>query len=696
MLEYDGALSAPGNATYGQGSGNYSWDSVDCVGTEDHLLDCPKVMGAKGCTQAENAGAICYSEAPFRVRLVGGTSVTEGRVEVMYDGSWGTICDDAWGLKDATVVCRMLGFEGALAAPGNASFGRGSGNVLLDGVTCDGSEDNLAECSHNGVGVHDCDHGEDAGVRCFSGVPFKVRLIGGPDDSEGRVEIFYDGSWQTVCDNNWDFKEAKVVCRMLGFDGALAAPRAAAYGQGSGGILLDSLGCDGTEDKIADCYHRGVGVHNCEHANDAGVRCFSGTDPFQVRLIGSVDDAEGRVEVLYDGSWGTICDSDWDIRDATVVCRMLDFDGAMEATHSARFGKGSGDSILEGVRCRGREDHLAECLHAGFGSNVCDHEKDAGVICYSNVRLVGGSSDAEGRVEVQHMGVWGTICHDQWDILDATVVCRMLGFQVRLVGGSSDAEGRVEIQHMGVWGTICHDQWDILDATVVCRMLGFQGALKAPGSAYFGKGAGDIFLDEVQCAGTESRLTDCKHRGIGEHNCAHIEDASVVCDDKGGMSVKMIVGAVVGSSIMLLIIIGVASLVYYRRKKTKDRAEENPVPFAVSKTTGPTKDLAQGEGIQVPPNPPNRPLTLPRVSMKRDVKPAETMFIYQSPKPEDGGLDDIDEERKHLYMSMESEYLAPSAVIDDVCIPSLELGSDAPADVPAAVEESVYMGDDLS
>eukprot|EP00057_Strongylocentrotus_purpuratus_P016978 XP_011671452.1 PREDICTED: scavenger receptor cysteine-rich domain superfamily protein-like [Strongylocentrotus purpuratus] len=281
-------------------------------------------------------------------------------------------------------------------------------------------------------------------------IPFKVRLIGGPDDSEGRVEIFYDGSWQTVCDNNWDFKEAKVVCRMLGFDGALAAPRAAAYGQGSGGILLDSLGCDGTEDNIADCYHRGVGVHNCEHANDAGVRCFSGTDPFQVRLIGSVDDAEGRVEVLYDGSWGTICDSDWDIRDATVVCRMLDFDGAMEATHSARFGKGSGDSILEGVRCRGREDHLAECLHAGFGSNVCAHEKDAGAICYSNVRLVGGSDDAEGRVEIQHMGVWGTICHDQWDILDATVVCRMLGFQ--------------------------------------------GAALKALGSSYFGKGIGAIFI----------------------------------------------------------------------------------------------------------------------------------------------------------------------------------------------------------
>ena len=138
---------------------------------------------------------------------------------------------------------------------------------------------------------------------------------------------------------------------------------------------------------------------------------------------------------------------------------------------------------------------------------------------------------------------------------------------------------------------------------------------------------------------------------------------------------------------MILIIIGVASLVYYRRKKTKDRAEENPSPFAVSKTTGPTKDLAQGEGIQVPPNPPNRPLTLPRVSLKRDVKPGETMFIYQSPKPEDGGLDDIDEERKHLYMSMESEYLTPSAVTGDVCIPQ--------RDVPAAAEESVYMGDQL-
>ena len=72
-------------------------------------------------------------------------------------------------------------------------------------------------------------------------------------------------------------KDAKVICRRLGFDGALAASRAAAYGQGSGEIFLDNVGCDGTEDKIADCFHLGVGIHDCEHANDAGVKCFSGT-----------------------------------------------------------------------------------------------------------------------------------------------------------------------------------------------------------------------------------------------------------------------------------------------------------------------------------------------------------------------------------------------------------------------------------
>ena len=102
------------------------------------------------------------------VRLVGGSSYNEGRVEVNYDGGWGTVCDDGWSSNDARVVCRQLGYGtyGATAYS-NAYFGQGSGSIILDNVICTGSELTLADCSHLGIGItRSCSHSEDAGVTC--------------------------------------------------------------------------------------------------------------------------------------------------------------------------------------------------------------------------------------------------------------------------------------------------------------------------------------------------------------------------------------------------------------------------------------------------------------------------------------------------------------------------------------------------
>ena len=103
----------------------------------------------------------------MKIRLVGGSLYNEGRVEVYYNGEWGTVCDDGWDDTDACVVCRQLGFGSSGTAIGSAAFGKGSGSIWLDGVTCSGNESTLASCGHLGVGItRDCTHYKDASVIC--------------------------------------------------------------------------------------------------------------------------------------------------------------------------------------------------------------------------------------------------------------------------------------------------------------------------------------------------------------------------------------------------------------------------------------------------------------------------------------------------------------------------------------------------
>ena len=105
---------------------------------------------------------------------------------------------------------------------------------------------------------------------------------------------------------------------------------------------------------------------------------------------------------------------------------------------------------------------------------------------------------------------------------------------IRLVSPSnSPSSGRVEVLHMGTWGTICDHSWDLRDANVVCRQLGYDGALSALRYAAFGRGTGQIWLDDVQCVGDEIAISDCYHRGWNVHNCGHHSDVGVVCRPKG-------------------------------------------------------------------------------------------------------------------------------------------------------------------
>jgi len=118
----------------------------------------------------------------------------------------------------------------------------------------------------------------------------------------------------------------------------------------------------------------------------------------------------------------------------------------------------------------------------------------------------------------------------------AFFVCTYVAHRVRLVDGSSPHTGRVEIYTNNTggldnaqWGTICDDFWNIQDARVVCRQLGYPDAVAAPLYAHYGQGTGPIWFDNVECVGIEPDIFTCTHIGIGIHNCGHYEDASAEC-----------------------------------------------------------------------------------------------------------------------------------------------------------------------
>ena len=100
-----------------------------------------------------------------------------------------------------------------------------------------------------------------------------IRLTNGTNEKEGRVEIYWNNQWSTVCDDLWDDNDATVICKQLGYSRGTAKV-SAYFGEGSGLILLDDVNCNGGESSMFECSHRNFGEHDCKHNEDAGVVCF--------------------------------------------------------------------------------------------------------------------------------------------------------------------------------------------------------------------------------------------------------------------------------------------------------------------------------------------------------------------------------------------------------------------------------------
>lgn len=373
---------------YGEGSGNIIIRQLNCDGTETDIAQCQSVGWSVGtaynsCGHLNDAGVNCAGKTI--IRLVDGISAQSGRVEIYHNGHWGTISSEYFDYHDLEVICRMLGYNYTSESffMTGSFYGDGIGEVVASHLGCNGDESDIGQCQGRWwPRLSSNSHNNDVGVSCDGIMP--IRLVGESSNSSGRVEVFHDGYYGTICSRSFDRMDLNVVCRMLGFENI---PRSAywypnpRYYQGLGEIVISDLDCNGIENSIGQCNARWPASSNCDHSMDVSVNCNGA--PEKVRLVNGPTKFSGRVEIFHSGQWATICDDDFDRADAVVICRMLNFPHPERAVaySLAHYGQGNSTTpiVLSNLKCNGLETNLGQCNPSW--APTCDHSEDIGINC---------------------------------------------------------------------------------------------------------------------------------------------------------------------------------------------------------------------------------------------------------------------------------------------------------------------------
>ncbi|NWZ28336.1 C163A protein, partial [Asarcornis scutulata] len=333
------------------------------------------------------------------------------------------------------------------------------------------------------------------------------RLAGGDGACSGRLEVRQGRAWATVCHGHVDLKAAQVVCRELGCGTAVAVPAAGHFGAAMGPLWDGAFECNGSEPLLASCARRPTHGQAC--AGPAAIVCSPYTG---FRLADGGSGCAGRVEVEAQGTWGALCASAWDLRDAHVLCRHLGCGPAASLPPGGHFGTGTAPGPLrrDALSCSGSERHPGECPVALLGEPACPPGHAAAVNCSGGCR--GRGDPAAGAQRAPPAPSWPS---------------RAGSRRLRLAGGPGRCAGRVEVYSEGTWGTVCQDAWDLPDADVVCRQLGCGRALEAPGSERFGPGVGTLWPGAGGCSGTEAALWACP--APARRGCRRGGGAGAVC-----------------------------------------------------------------------------------------------------------------------------------------------------------------------
>ncbi|XP_060553415.1 scavenger receptor cysteine-rich type 1 protein M130-like, partial [Ruditapes philippinarum] len=364
------------------------------------------------------------------VRLVDGNGTFSGRVEIRVAGVWGTICDYEFDMNDAKVICRTMNLTATSFFTG-AHYGQGKGPVFAERFHCNGNESHLRDCRFEPNSF--CVHSRDIGVICTE--------CGEIDINNGIIDLISsNGSVLTTsCVTDYQTNTQTSICQ-------------------TNGIWSNGITC---ELNITD-----------------------------IRLVNGIGLTDGFVELKVNGTWGQICRNNFDRSDAKVICRMLGLNYWFY--DSLYYGSTSNIYHLDKLDCIGTEDHINECLY------------DVRQTCSSSYPIF---------VE----------CKYPHNITD-----------VRLVGGTGQYDGRVEVKINNGWGTVCGYQIGSYDADTLCKSMGFKLTHYFSYPSVYGQGTGAIYIGYMGCSATNTHVNQCNYNFPPRRRyCSHSDDMSLVCTPCG-------------------------------------------------------------------------------------------------------------------------------------------------------------------
>ncbi|XP_045890994.1 scavenger receptor cysteine-rich type 1 protein M130-like [Micropterus dolomieu] len=526
----------------------------DCVQSGSALRD---------CVISFSSSSILDLTCSDSVRLVGGTSLCSGRLEVKSNQSnqskqrWSSVCEADFDQQDAEVVCRELGC-GAPSGLQGALYGEVEAPMWTKEFQCGGHESALLDCRSSGSARNTCSPGKAVGLTCSEP---DVRLVGGASCCAGTLEVKHQGEWRPVGYSSWTLKAAAVVCRKLDCGSAVSVE----HRQESSVRPVWWI--------RSHCVQSGSALRECV-TSGSSFSILDLTCSDSVRLLDGTSLCSGRLEVKSNQRWSSVCEADFDQQDAEVVCRELGC-GAPTVLQGVLYGEVEAPMWTKEFQCGGHESALLDCRSSGSARNTCSPGKAVGLTCSEPVRLVGGASRCAGTLELKHQGDWRPVGYSGWTLKTAAVACReldcgsavsvgqkeessdrpvwrirsdcvlsgsalrecvesgssssILNFtcsdSVRLLDGTSLCSGRLEVksnqsnQSNQRWSSVCEADFDQQDAEVVCRELGCGAPTVLQGVLY-GEVEAPMWTKEFQCGGHESALLDCRSSGSARNTCS--------------------------------------------------------------------------------------------------------------------------------------------------------------------------------